>query len=1128
VSDIPPKDALKPGTPSENYAALEDWIASFRRRWRGAMCLRGIMVLAAASGLVCLILFAGDNVARFPAWVRTSSLAASVIMFACGAAVLVVKPLILKLNNEIVAARAEKLIPGLENSVINAVQFHKAGLSALERDLADAQLSEAAARAREIRPRNPGDWRAIRKPGLAALVLSATFLAYAILLPRAFGNAWARFWMPWKYVPPLTDTRLEITPGDAEILIAESLLVEAAPRGVIPEQATIVFKDQRGEKREKMAFEGGAFVFQFAALASDVRYRVEAGDAVSRNYTIKVKPRPFIESLKILCEFPDYLGLPPIEQEGRGGDIQAVTGTKVSLSIRSDSPIRAAVWRFFPERGAGDPGSPDVADASAPATDNAEEILMELAGEREASCRFELRRNGAYQIEATGKAGTPSPPLIHSVLALPDNPPRCEIVLPGRDASIPPDQKFPVHARATDDYGVRTVELLLSDDGKQWRVGDSRSFPPGGRALTEAFEIDPASLGLEIGQNILYCVRTGDGLERQDENAGRSIVYRLSIASDKADQKISDSDMESLETGIRRLIKKQTEAQDKALILSKWSEKDGAETDAAGKQELLADRCAAVVLEQSSVRDETRALVQRHAPASESAKGAALEARKSAMIQVLAGMADGEMEDAWRKADALRKTGGGDATRNAAGELMAVQKTIIEKLKALLGAEEDALASLLAAKKEEIGGETVDRDAARKLAEELLQKIAEYKEEQKKTFEATRALEKKPVEDFTEADLAAIKEAQQTEAKWAKYFEEKVTDFSKLPPQDFADSAVAKELFEIWCEVKLAEDAFTRKTVEMAVPHEQSGLELAESLETNLEKWLMDVKDFQKWNMEEPTQDYDVPIVDLPDELEDLIGELLDSEESMTEDLEDVTSGWMDSIDKGAGWGTMDGPISNMSAQGKTGNLLPNQQEIGGRSGEGRSGKSSGQFVEETATGKGGRDTPTRLTPDPFEEGRVQDTSTDPVSGSTGGGRASGDGQEGLRGPAPPQVAEQLVRLAQKQAEIVNKAESLDHGLKVYRYPRGGLPQAIGEMRQTEEDMKAGRLRDYSRTQKVVLGNLREVKDAVERQKSVNRDTGSALPKQMRTEIVNSLSEKAPEKYKDMLGDYYKALTESR
>src|SRR5690606_7048439 len=126
---------------------------------------------------------------------------------------------------------------------------------------------------------------------------------------------------------------------------------------------------------------------------------------------------------------------------------------------------------------------------------------------------------------------------------------------------------------------------------------------------------------------------------------------------------------------------------------------------------------------------------------------------------------------------------------------------------------------------------------------------------------------------------------------------------------------------------------------------------------------------------------------------------------------EDTNANWTDALDKGAGWDAVDGPIANMTAKGVTGNQLPNDNEMGGRSGEGRSGKSQGEFVEETASGKGGRNTPTRLDPTAFQQGQIKDTSTDPVGGATGGGKISGQGGEGLEGPVPNQRDLDLQRL---------------------------------------------------------------------------------------------------------------------
>jgi len=189
------------------------------------------------------------------------------------------------------------------------------------------------------------------------------------------------------------------------------------------------------------------------------------------------------------------------------------------------------------------------------------------------------------------------------------------------------------------------------------------------------------------------------------------------------------------------------------------------------------------------------------------------------------------------------------------------------------------------------------------------------------------------------------------------------------------------------------------------VPLEQLGYERAEEITTNMEKWLPDTPDREKWSQEESANDADkeAPMAELPGELEDLIGELMEEEEDLFDEMEDASSSAMDSIDKGAGWDVADGPISNMSAKGATGNRLPNTSEIGGRAGEGRSGKSSGEFVGDEAVGKGGRKTPSRLTPDPYVKGQIKDHSKDAQGGATGGGKESGQGARGSkdRPPAP-------------------------------------------------------------------------------------------------------------------------------
>ncbi len=208
-----------------------------------------------------------------------------------------------------------------------------------------------------------------------------------------------------------------------------------------------------------------------------------------------------------------------------------------------------------------------------------------------------------------------------------------------------------------------------------------------------------------------------------------------------------------------------------------------------------------------------------------------------------------------------------------------------------------------------------------------------------------------------------------------------------------------------------------------------------------------------------------------------------------------------------------------------TGNTLPNNNEVGGRSGEGRTGKSSGQMVEKTATGKGGRKTPTRLTPDPFEAGSVEDTSKDPVGGSTGGGKLSGGGEEGLRGPAAPQLKEQMQRLARQQAQIMSKSERLSHNLKKTKLPSGDLDVAVSAMRAAEKCLKNGNLNGFVEKKMLAVESMENAKQVVASEVKAKREQLLAIPKDIREELINAQKERFPQKYEGLLGDYYKALS---
>ena len=493
---------------------------------------------------------------------------------------------------------------------------------------------------------------------------------------------------------------------------------------------------------------------------------------------------------------------------------------------------------------------------------------------------------------------------------------------------------------------------------------------------------------------------------------------------------------------------------------------------------------------------------------------------------ILYGLSGNEMVAAIQAIEALGVVKDSERTQRLALALAGAQDKTIQILEKILGVISE-LEERAKGEREDPDGHDLPDDVEEKL-KELRDKLKEFLREQKKVIDATEDLTKTPVDDFSPEDEQKLKQLEGIEDKWERFLKEMHSDLSKVPEQDFSNPQLLKELVETYSEVEIAEGALSKKATEVAVAAEQAGAELAESLTTHIEKWLLDEPDRTKWSMEEPLQDYETPMAELPSELEDLIGDLIEEEEDLFEDAEDVSSSWSDSLDKGAGWGTADGPISNMSAQGVTGNTLPNNSEIGGRSGEGRSGKSSGEFVEENAVGKGGRKTPSRLTPDPFEKGVVNDTSTDATGGATGGGKISGAGGEGLEGPIPPDVSQKMGALAGRQADLRNKAERIRTGFKVMNYPTDKLDKTIEIMKAVEGDLRSGRYRYVTRKRNVLLKGLQGSKAFLKGEITIKKDRSVGLPNYLQDEIIEAKGESAVQGYEDLLNKYYELLSEAK
>jgi hypothetical protein len=1076
-------------TQVNSAAAIHDDLTAFRDQVRSTRVLAGFLTFLTvlAGGVLVFSFLAGTNTLAFlrAPLVRWTALIALIACAATTFLALVLRPLLWNPTFDALARSIEERIPDLDNAYINAVQLARERRSDSPLLLIRA-MDECRSRTRQFDIASAVDKSGFKRRAIAGGIVAALLLIYMLAAPASFSAGLSMLVNPSRFVPSVGAVRIAyIKPGSVEVIRGQDVTLDVGLRAAlktIPSGRVrmIAIGGDRTEK-DLLAVSSTEFRVSLGPAQLPYDYLVEIGGTQTNWYHVGVTERPSVKSIALTYEYPRYTGKGHDIVANASGDISAPVGTTVSVEVEGTRPLASGRLQF----------------------DDGQIELLPAGGEYKRAAAFTLRKDGFYRISLTDTSGNLNDASVpHAVKAVLDQPPVVTMPVPGRDTSASLGDKLVMAVEASDDYGIGSAELVISDaeNPRQERVlARWDRIMVKAATLTYVLEVDPRTFA--AGKAYSFYARAKDNNTLSGPGEGHSQKYVLRIIDSAAAQAEAVKNLESWIDRLKKVLADQEAARE-----------DAKSADATS------DRAAAVVAgvrdRQDAIRTDTAGI------AHEMAGGvAAIESVR----RVLDALVAGDMTAAIDACDTVvKKTPIAPADVAA---LAAAQDRIIETLKHILGALgvllEDAKTGKLAE------GNAIPSDAEDALRK-LLDDLKEFAEAQKRIIEATNNLAARPVNDYTEEDKSKLKELKTAEENWSKFLKEAYSDISKLPTQDFSNPSMLKDVVETYSEVEMAADALSREPATIAVPHEQAGLELAEELTTHLEKWLSDAPDRLKWEMEEPLKDVDVPMAQLPSSLQDIVGDLMEQEEDLFSDVEDVSSSWADSLDKGAGWDAMDGPISNMSAQGVTGNTLPNSSEIGGRSGEGRTGRSAGEFVGDSAVGKGGRRTPTRITPDPFVAGDIKDTSPEASGGATGGGKESGAGELGLQGQVPKELAKAIERLHGKQAQIISKAQKLNIALKLANYPNGDMSVALESMNATDSAILSGRLGNAIRQRPSIIAGLKGVSGVVGNDLVVNKDTSLVLPKGLQDDIMDGAQGRAPRGYDKLLKGYYESLSSSK
>ena len=1081
------------------YFEVVGRVEQVRARIRSLRVTEGLLAMITILGSVVLVETLAQGFLRFGSAGRLTLLAAGLATLAITFWKCIVVPLRYDPSDKEVARYLETRLPELGNNLINTILLAESADDWSE-VLVERAIGEAAAGARQIdlmaavSNRKAKRWAAA---SAVAVLLLGTFVAVGF---GRFSSAAMQILFPFTRVASVGAVQfVSITPGNAAWIKGEPMDIEVVitdPKGK-PYDGVIDINEAGGSRLLHKSLVRAddsldRFSFRVSQVLQPFTYAVSIGGTESQTFTITLREAPLIEKIDVVYNYPEYTGLAAQLVPNNGGEIRCLVGTTVDMTIRLSAPVEGGNLVF----GAGEPRKCLLAE-----------------GGKALTARFTVLANATYQIRLGGGQAPDGAAVVYRIVALDDAAPVIQFTQPARDTAAAPGEAVKMSLKASDRYGLGEVRIVAQADGQtepQVITGWKKFNDPKEAVLDHAFQVDPGRY--KLGQTVTYWAEAYDkrvyqgGNTPKGPNLATTGKFKIVVEDKKAAAEQALKQLTALYDRIREILIKQEQARSTTSTLAPM--KTLAEVKAAG---------AGLEKAQRTIREGTLAIT----------KEVTFDSDTLPLKETLEVLASNEMASAIAKAKAVG--GLADASRlptvgNLAKALATDQDAIIAVLRRILEIV-PKLANAIKEDQKRLDPSDLPPDELAKL-KALRDKLKEFVKEQKKVIEASKELAKKPVDDFQETDQRELERLKAIEDQWDKFLTEAIADFSKVPDVDASNPHLAKELIEIKTDVEMASDALSKKATDVVVPLEELGMEAAQETVENLERWLPDTPDREKWKQEEFAGDVQVPHAELPEQLEDLVGDLLEQEEDLFEEMEDVTSGAADSADKGAGWDAMDGPISNFSAKGVTGNRLPNSSEISGRSGEGRSGKASGEFVEETATGKGGRRTPTRLSPDAFSKGDIKDTSPESPGGATGGGKVSGGGNEGLEGPVPPEVQRRMGTLAGKQAQLRNKAEGVKAALQVKNYDSFALDEAIEGMRKVQRDILAGRYQNALRQKNVVVDNLKDTQMLLNGEVRIRKDSSAAIPNEVQKGVLDALEKPMPKGYEDYLKKYYERLSE--
>lgn len=495
-------------------------IRQVRRRWRLKIFLRGAAITVGVAFAAFLLSAWGmDRLAFSPGAVVAFRVGVYALLLFLIVRFLVL-PLARRVSDERVALYLEEHEPSLQAALLSAIEVGRPDADGqspatggeLSPALIHRLLEAAIAKCREIDEGRAIDAAAVRQAGMALAGLVALGAVIFLLSPAAVRHGASVLLLPWTDAEAASPYAISVEPGNATVARGADQRISARLLGFDSDEVRISTRAAESESWERLLMtrdeESGEYLFLFFDLRAPTEYFIEANGVRSPLFRIDVADLPYVERLDLEYRFPAYTGLAPRVVEN-GGDIAVLPGTEVRFRVTATMAV---------------PGGRIVLDEGEPV-----ELVPTEDGVLEGA--LTVSRAGFYRIELAHDGGAlVRASLEYAIDLLDDLAPTVTIRTPGRDTRVNSIDEVYIEARAEDDYGIRSLELVYMVNGGEEQVvplyrGGERRMPEvsaGHTLYLEEFELEP-------GDVVAYYARVTDVGPAQGSRTATSDIYFLDI-----------------------------------------------------------------------------------------------------------------------------------------------------------------------------------------------------------------------------------------------------------------------------------------------------------------------------------------------------------------------------------------------------------------------------------------------------------------------------------------------------------------------------------------------------------------------------------------------------------------------